>query len=265
MRATTLQSRTATTAGVDCGDLQERLEIYANSVRKAGTPNDVLDALDALVRKDLPLRVLAAVRFPVNDASWKSLRLGKSVFLHKDVPEGLWDEYVAVARGKFRPLLFMARASLADYTWTEVSRLLEPIGIDRWFFDLALKHGMRDGLTCTIGGRWVVAFWSRKPLGNVLTVWDRILAHSASYLAALRLEQLAGSDAERFGSLSRLTSRELAVLRLASTGAQTQEIARSLDLGEETIRSHLKKAQGKLGARSRIHATSEAIRHGLIP
>jgi LuxR family quorum sensing-dependent transcriptional regulator len=205
------------------------------------------------------------VRFPINDARWKSLRPGKSVFLHKDIPEGWWDEYVAVARGRFRPVLFMAKASLATYTWTDVSRLLEPIGVDRWFFDLALKYGMRDGLTCPIGGRWVVAFWSRRLLDNVLTEWDRILLHSASNLAALRLEQLAGSDAERIGSRTRLTSRELAALRLASTGAQTQEIARSLGLGEETIRSHLKKAQGKLGARNRTHATCQAIREGLIP
>jgi LuxR family quorum sensing-dependent transcriptional regulator len=160
----------------------------------------------------------------------------------------------------------MAKSSLATYTWTEVSRMLEPIGVDRWFFDLALKYGMRDGLTCLISGRWVVAFWSRRPLDNVLTEWDRILIRSASNLAALRLEQLAGSDAERIGSLTRLTSRELAPLRLAaSTGAQTQEIARSLGLGEKTVRSHLKKAQGKLGARNRTQATCEAIRQGLIP
>jgi LuxR family quorum sensing-dependent transcriptional regulator len=265
MQATTLQSRVAAPAVEECADLQARLLDYASSVRKLGTPNDVLDALHTLASKDLPLRVLGAVRFPINDACWKSLRPGKSVFLHKDIPEGWWDEYVAVARGRFRPVLFMAKSSLATYTWTEVSRLLEPIGVDRWFFDLALKYGMRDGLTCPIGGRWVVAFWSRRPLDSVLTEWDRILIQSASNLAALRLEQLAGSDAERIGSRTRLTSRERAALRLVSTGAQTQEIARALGLGEETIRSHLKKAQGKLGARSRTHATCEAIRQGLIP
>ncbi len=265
MQATTSQSRVATPTVAECVHLQARLLDYASSVRKLGTPNDVLDALHAVTRKGLPLRVLGAVRFPVNDASWKSLRAGKSVFLHKEVPEGGWDEYVAVACGRFRPVLFMAKSSLATYTWTDVSRLLEPIGVDRWFFDLALKYGMRDGLTCPIGGRWVVAFWSRRPLDNVLTEWDRISINSASNLAALRLEQLAGSDAERIGSRTRLTSRELAALRLASTGAQTQEIARFLGLGEETVRSHLKKAQGKLGARSRIHATCEAIRQGLIP
>jgi LuxR family quorum sensing-dependent transcriptional regulator len=42
-------------------------------------------------------------------------------------------------------------------------------------------------------------------------------------------------------------------------------VARALGLGEETIRSHLKKAQTKLGARSRTHAVAEALRQNLIP
>jgi DNA-binding NarL/FixJ family response regulator len=36
---------------------------------------------------------------------------------------------------------------------------------------------------------------------------------------------------------------------LVSSGRQTAEIAKALELGEKTVRSHLKKAQGKLGAR----------------
>ena len=38
-----------------------------------------------------------------------------------------------------------------------------------------------------------------------------------------------------------------------------------LELGEETIRSHIKKAQMKLGVKDRLHAVAEALRHQLIP
>jgi DNA-binding CsgD family transcriptional regulator len=62
-----------------------------------------------------------------------------------------------------------------------------------------------------------------------------------------------------------LTSRELAVLRLVSAGGQTRDIAQALGLGEETIRSHLKKAEIKLGVRNRTHAACEALRQALIP
>ena len=95
------------------------------------------------------------------------------------------------------------------------------------------------------------------------TVPDHILA--AANFAALRLEQLAGPDAGRIGSRARLTSRELAVLHLASTGRQTHDTAQALGLGEETVRSHLRKAQVKLGVRNRTHAACEALRKGLIP
>jgi LuxR family quorum sensing-dependent transcriptional regulator len=238
---------------------------YASRIGEWRTPNDVLDELHTITTKSLSLRVLGAVRFPVKAAGWDSIRLGESVFLHREVPDGWWEEHAALSPGRFSPNLFLARSSLASYTWTEVQRMFEPIGIDRWAHELALKYGMRDGLTCPVGGRWAVAFWSNRVLSNILTQPSRIMIFAAANFAALRLEQLAGSDVGRIGSYARLTSRELAVLRLVSTGKQTQDIAEALGLGEETIRSHLKKAEIKLGVRNRTHAACEALRQNLIP
>jgi DNA-binding CsgD family transcriptional regulator len=48
-------------------------------------------------------------------------------------------------------------------------------------------------------------------------------------------------------------------------GRQTGEIAHLRGLGEETVRSHLKKVQAKLGVRNRPHAVAEAMRQQLIP
>ena len=81
----------------------------------------------------------------------------------------------------------------------------------------------------------------------------------------MRLEQLIGLDSNRFGPRVQLTPRELAVLRLASIGAQASEVAKALDIGAETVRSHLKKAQSKFGARNTANAIAEALRQGLIP
>jgi LuxR family quorum sensing-dependent transcriptional regulator len=265
MQATTSLLSVAMIPVAPYSDLQARLTDYVNRIGAFDTPSDVLDGLHAVTNKSPPLRVLGAARFPINDADWRSLRPGRSVFLHKDVPKGWWEEYDVLARGKFRPALFLAKSSLASYTWTEISRLFEPIGVDRWCFELALKYGMRDGLTCPVGGRWVVAFWSHKVLGRVLTTFHRLLILAAANFTALRLEQMAGIDATRIRSPTRLTARELAVLRLVSTGTPTNKIAEALCLGEETIRSHLKKAQAKLGACNRTHAACEAVRQALIP
>ena len=246
-------------------DLQRRLIDYSSHVGELRTPSDVLDELHAITTRSLPLGVLGAARFPLKSTDWSSIQLGKSAFLHRDVPEGWWEEHNALAQGKFRPLLFLARSSMASSTWTEVTRMLEPIGVDRWSTELAFKYGMRDGFTCPVGGRWVVAFWSRRNLSGILTQPIRIMVFAAASFAALRLEQLAGPDAARIGSRAHLTPRELSVLRLVSIGEQCHDMAQSLGLGEETIRSHLKKAQAKLGVRNRAHAVAEALRQSLIP
>jgi LuxR family quorum sensing-dependent transcriptional regulator len=247
-------------------DLHDGLLEFACSTNAWLTPGEVLDALHRATTSTSPhLSVLGAARFPLKVKDWGAIRLGKSIFLHKDVPDGWWEEYVTLAPTRFTPTLFLARSSLASYTWTETKRMLEPIGVDRWCDELALKYGMRDGFTCPVGGRWVVAFWSKRVLCNILTPASRILLQTASSFAAQRLEHLAGADVRRVGVHLRLTPRELAVLRLVSTGRQAGEIAKALGLGEETVRSHLKKAQVKLGASNRAHAACEALRQNLIP
>jgi DNA-binding CsgD family transcriptional regulator len=247
------------------GALQASLLAYAGRVDELRSPDDVLDELHAITTRELPLSVLGAARFPVQSGDWESVLPGKSAFFHRDAPERWWEEYNDLARGRFRPALFLASSNMGSYTWTEVLRLFQPIGMDRWSYDLALKHGMRDGLTCPVGGRWVVGFWSRRELSGILTRPIRIMLYAAASFAALRLEQIAIPDPAIFGSRSQLTPREMAVLRLVSMGAQSREVGQALDLGEETVRSHLKKAQAKLGARNRTQAVAEALRQHLIP
>jgi DNA-binding CsgD family transcriptional regulator len=246
-------------------DLQTGLIDYASRVDQLRSPDEVLNELHAITTKSVPLSALGAARFPLKSGDWESIVLGTSAFLHEEVPEGWWEEHRALTQGKFRPMLFLAQSSMGSHTWTEVRRMLQPIGTDQCAYELGLKYGMRDGFTCPVGGRWMVGFWSRKDLSNILTQPIRIMIVAAASFAALRLEQLAGLDPNRIGSRSLLTPRELAVLRLVSTGAQSQEVAQALELGEETVRSHLKKAQTKLGARNRTHAVVEALRQNLIP
>ncbi len=59
---------------------------------------------------------------------------------------------------------------------------------------------------------------------------------------------------------SPLTDREWEVLDLLALGATTDEIARTLVLSTETVRSHLKNLYRKLGVRSRDEATAAAAR-----
>jgi len=86
----------------------------------------------------------------------------------------------------------------------------------------------------------------------------------AASVAAIRLEQLVGYEGRRIDSRGHLTPREQSVLRHASLGESLEETARSLGLGEETVRSHLKKAQAKLETRNRTHTVAQAMRDLLI-
>jgi DNA-binding CsgD family transcriptional regulator len=61
-----------------------------------------------------------------------------------------------------------------------------------------------------------------------------------------------------------LTGREREVLTLLAQGLYLDEIGQRLGIGSETVRTHLRKASGRLGAANRTHAVAIAIRRGLI-
>jgi DNA-binding CsgD family transcriptional regulator len=234
-------------------------------VAQARTPDAILDSLDEFASRLLPINVLGVGRMPQRTSDWRRIQLGKDVFLHSSAPADWWREYSAKAAKGYDPGIMIAKTSLIAYTWTETMRKLEPIGVDRWPYELALKHNIRDALTCSIGQRWLVVYWSRHALAGVMTEPVRLLLMAAAGFAAARLEQVIGDDLKRFGGKPRITPRELAVLRMVSLGMGSSEIARMLGIGDETVRSHLKKAQVKLRARNRAHAAAEAIRRQLIP
>ena len=90
------------------------------------------------------------------------------------------------------------------------------------------------------------------------------MLYMAASAAAVRLERLISYEGRRIDSRAYLTPREQSVLRHASFGETIQQTAKALRLGEETVRSHFKKAQSKLGTFNRTHTVAEAMRDLLI-
>ena len=66
------------------------------------------------------------------------------------------------------------------------------------------------------------------------------------------------------GSRGKLTRRQRQILQLLANGESTTVAARELDLAEETVKTHIKTALARLGARTRTHAVSIALRECLI-
>ena len=61
-----------------------------------------------------------------------------------------------------------------------------------------------------------------------------------------------------------LTERETEVLTLLASGRANKEIARDLQIGEKTVKTHVSNILGKLGVQSRTQAALYAVRTGLV-
>lgn len=66
------------------------------------------------------------------------------------------------------------------------------------------------------------------------------------------------------GSRGKLTHRQREILQLLADGESTTVAARELGLSEETVKTHIKTALARLGARNRTHAVGIALRQSLI-
>jgi DNA-binding CsgD family transcriptional regulator len=104
--------------------------------------------------------------------------------------------------------------------------------------------------------------------GRVAALLERYRVHSERFdeiseRRGLRFEPPPAAVEPTQWSLA-LTPREVEVLKLGADGATSEEIASALHLTEHTVKSHLKRIQGKLGARNRTHAVAVALRSGLI-
>src|SRR5262249_11285906 len=148
-------------------------------------PDLVLDDLHAVSSSACQLSVLGALLMPLRWGDLSALELGKTVFLHRSAPDGWWDEWLALSRQTPGPGSALLRTAIAPCTMSEMMRLLEPLGVERWPMELALKHGIRDQLICPVGGRWVVVYSSRRDLSDRLAPEVRALLFLGATFAAI--------------------------------------------------------------------------------
>ncbi|WP_413450848.1 response regulator transcription factor [Georgenia phoenicis] len=96
----------------------------------------------------------------------------------------------------------------------------------------------------------------------------RTVAGGAALLAPEVTRRLVGRYADRIRPPATeegpLTPRELDVLRLVATGMSNAEIAESLVLSPETVKTYVSRILTKLDLRDRVQAVVHAYRHGLV-
>jgi DNA-binding NarL/FixJ family response regulator len=99
----------------------------------------------------------------------------------------------------------------------------------------------------------------------------RVVAAGEALLAPSVTRRLIGEFARRPHGVERaavelaaLTARERDVLELMARGYANAEIAASLVIGEQTVKTHVSNVLAKLGLRDRVHAVILAYETGLI-
>lgn len=80
----------------------------------------------------------------------------------------------------------------------------------------------------------------------------------------LPVEQPAFASPTTAAGRALLSKREREVVALVALGLETAEIAAELYVSEHTIRSHVRNAMGRLGARTRAHLVAIAISRQLL-
>jgi DNA-binding NarL/FixJ family response regulator len=107
------------------------------------------------------------------------------------------------------------------------------------------------------GARAVVL--KEAPLPDLIRALEAALAGRIYVDPALAPEALTG-----LGAAPELRPREVAILSLLAEGLSHEAIGQRLSIGAETVRSHLRKACGRLDASTRTEAVATALRLGLI-
>ncbi|WP_243059445.1 response regulator transcription factor [Nocardioides sp. SR21] len=82
--------------------------------------------------------------------------------------------------------------------------------------------------------------------------------------AAVDGRTVPGRD-DRLGHAVGLTEREVEVLALITLGMSNQEIADRLYLSINSVKTYVRTAYAKIGARSRSHAVAWCLHHGFAP
>ena len=89
--------------------------------------------------------------------------------------------------------------------------------------------------------------------------------HVCAYLAEPGQDGRSSVRPARARRAGQLTRREQESLRLVAMGMTTTAAAEQLGISPETVRTHVRNAMNKLGARTRAQAIAVAMRDGEIP
>jgi PAS domain S-box-containing protein len=106
---------------------------------------------------------------------------------------------------------------------------------------------------------------SRQELSTTVHFFRDVTAsREIETLVRERLTRATAEAAPDPSATASLTRREIEILRLMTSGANTKDMAERLHVSSATVRNHVQNILGKLGVHSRLEAAAYATRSGLI-
>jgi LuxR family transcriptional regulator, maltose regulon positive regulatory protein len=97
----------------------------------------------------------------------------------------------------------------------------------------------------------------------ILPVFNRVEGGVPPAISAI-LTQLRGWQAHPVRPRAQFSVKETQVLTLLASGQSNKEIARALDISENTVKFHFKQIFQKLGVENRAAAISTTLQHGVL-
>jgi len=180
-------------------------------------------------------------------------------------PQEFINHYVEQNYVEKDPVLTEVRRTLATVTWHDVQMKRRLGKTERAVMNEAREFGADDGIVVPIIMKSGVGLLSA--CGRLPNLSPR--ARAALENVAIYSHQALSRAANREGRQRQqtntpLTPREREIMTWVATGKSDDEIADILNIGRETVTTHVENAKRKLGAVHRTYAIVQALRFGEI-
>lgn len=232
------------------GDVAAGSELAARSLEVFERVGDRFGVADAL-------HDLGRVALLEHDLPRAAAQIERSLTLHRELAnrEGLVESFEALAQ-------VAARANRADLA----ARLLGSVAGHRAALGTippararADREREAAALRAVLGADVFAQRWA----AGEATTLDEAVAAALDAASTLREDVPTATPATEVGGATKLSPRELEVLRLLADGRSNREIADALFVSPRTVSTHVTNIFAKLGVATRAAATAHAVRHGL--
>lgn len=159
------------------------------------------------------------------------------------------------------PIIHYLLRSRVAFRWS--TAYLHASKYGRKILDEAKAFGLNDGIAFPVTtGEGPIGCVSLGAERFDLTQKEQAAVELVSIHCYMHIVQCRDDEAKY--CIGQLSKRETEVMHFIAAGKTNWEIAKILDLSENSVKEYFRNAAGKLNAVNRAQAVSSAIRHGLI-